>query len=306
MEPMTSAPPILSCPVCHDALTVADRTARCPQRHSFDQAREGYFNLLSPRQSRRRDMGDDADMVHDRRAFLDRGHYAALSDGLRQWVGELAPGTLLDVGCGEGSFTRAMLDPIAAEDARYDARWVAFDISKPAMRLTARRVPQAVSVIASVNSLPALDASVDLVCSVMSPVHDLEFARVLAPGGRVLLVTPGASHLAELRAQLYEEYRPHDEDVTLAHTWPVLEQRRFQGRASLRSNEEILQVWGMTPYRWNAPVEGAARIAELDSLDITVDFLATLLAPPPAVELPEVSELDPVPDELATDDPVLP
>lgn len=277
-----SAAPILACPVCHEPLTVADRVATCPNRHSFDQARDGHFHLLTPGKSRQRQQGDDADMVAARRAFLDRGHYRALSQGLADWMGELQPGSWLDVGCGEGSFTGPMMDALPPGDGpeRYDPRFVAFDISRPAMKLTARRVPRAVSVVASVNDLPVLDGSVELISSIMSPMHEGEFARALAPGGKVLLVTPGASHLEQLRAQLYADYRPHDEDVLLAHSWPVIEQRRFTDRVHLASNDEIMQVWGMTPYRWNAPVEGVARISELTELDVTVHFVGTLLEAP--------------------------
>lgn len=272
---------ILACPVCGGRLRLANRVARCDLNHSFDQARDGHLHLLTPGKSRVRAQGDDQQMVAARRAFLDRGHYGVLSSGLHEWVGELLPETLLDVGCGEGTFTEAMLTALtSAPHDGPDDHLVAFDISRPAMKLTARRVPRAIAAVASVNALPAVDSSVDLVTSVMSPVFAPEFARVLAPGGRVLLVTPGDTHLAELRAQLYRDYRPHDEEVLLAQTWPVIEQRRFVGRASLTSNDEVMQVWGMTPYRWNAPEEGVARIQALDGLDISVHFVATLLEAP--------------------------
>ncbi|MGJ6981448.1 putative RNA methyltransferase [Aestuariimicrobium soli] len=279
---MSTRDGILACPVCGDRLRLHDRVARCEANHSFDQARDGHLHLLTPGKSRQRAQGDDQQMVAARRAFLDRGHYAVLSEGLHQWVGELAPETLLDVGCGEGTFTEAMLAalPAAADAPPHDDHLVAFDISRPAMKLTARRVPRAVAAVASVNQLPAVDASVDLLTSVMSPVFAPEFERALAPGGRVLLVTPGDTHLAELRAQLYRDYRPHDEQVLLAESWPVLEQRRFVGRATLTSNEEVMQVWGMTPYRWNAPADGVERIQALPGLEITVHFVGTLLAAP--------------------------
>ncbi|CAI9407680.1 putative RNA methyltransferase [Aestuariimicrobium sp. T2.26MG-19.2B] len=290
---------ILACPVCGNRLRLRDRVARCEAGHSFDQARDGHLHLLTPGKSRSRAQGDDQSMVAARRAFLDRGHYRALSEGLHEWVGELMPETMLDVGCGEGTFTEAMLSAIPDDSSSrpggkhlHDDHWVAFDISRPAMKLTARRVPRAVAVVASVNQLPAVDGSVDLLTSVMSPVLDSEFARVLAPGGRALLVTPGGSHLAELRAQLYRDYRPHDEEVLLARSWPVLEQRRFEARVTLGSNEEIMQVWGMTPYRWNAPEEGVERISALDRLEITVHFVGTLVQPPD----------DPARDEPAPDD----
>jgi 23S rRNA (guanine745-N1)-methyltransferase len=44
------------------------------------------------------------------------------------------------------------------------------------------------------------DRSVDLLASIFAPKNVTEMARVLRPGGWLLLVFPGAGHLQELRA----------------------------------------------------------------------------------------------------------
>lgn len=265
---------LAACPHCHNPLVLGEREVWCANNHRFDRAREGFVNLLRPGRSRKAVIGDDADMVTDRRRFLDRGHYRVLSDGLAALVADLAAaqpvGTLLDVGCGEGSFTAAMVQAAPGAEA------MAMDISRPAVRLTARRVPGAFSAVASVVDMPVLEDSVDLLCSVMAPLHEAEFGRVLRPGGRILVVSPGDSHLAELRQLIYPQYRPHDELVGLAEAHPVLEQRRFTGTANLASPEELRQVWGMTPYRWNTPSEGQRRLAEARELQVQVHFVATV------------------------------
>lgn len=111
---------LAACPICHDELLIGEREVWCGAGHRFDRAREGYVNLLRPGKGRKAVIGDDADMVASRRRFLDRGHYRALSEGLRALTRELQDAepvaSFLDVGCGEGSFTRAMLDGLA--DAR--------------------------------------------------------------------------------------------------------------------------------------------------------------------------------------------
>ena len=61
---------------------------------------------------------------------------------------------------------------------------------------------------------------------------------------------------------------------------PVVGTHRFVDRVNLASPTEIREVWGMTPYRWNAPVEGAAALAELDELEVTVHFVATVFEVP--------------------------
>ena len=60
-----------SCPLCHAPLTYSDKRYTCPQGHQFDQAKEGYVNLLPVQHKRSRDPGDSAEMMRARRAFLD-------------------------------------------------------------------------------------------------------------------------------------------------------------------------------------------------------------------------------------------
>jgi 23S rRNA (guanine745-N1)-methyltransferase len=47
--------------------------------------------------------------------------------------------------------------------------------------------------------LPVLDHSLDAVLCVFAPRNLTEFARVLQPGGRLLVLTPNPGHLAALR-----------------------------------------------------------------------------------------------------------
>ena len=70
------------CPLCGGPLTEAPGGLRCPGRHSFDRAREGYVHLLPANQKHSRAPGDDKGMAAARRAFLDRGWYAPLREAL--------------------------------------------------------------------------------------------------------------------------------------------------------------------------------------------------------------------------------
>ncbi|WP_372493719.1 putative RNA methyltransferase [Micromonospora alfalfae] len=84
----------LRCPVCGEPLAEATAgstaTLRCPRRHSFDIARQGYVNLLAGRAPH---AGDSAEMVAARADFLAAGHYdlisAALSAAATEAVGRL-------------------------------------------------------------------------------------------------------------------------------------------------------------------------------------------------------------------------
>ncbi|WP_433533377.1 putative RNA methyltransferase [Micromonospora sp. CA-263727] len=77
----------LRCPVCGEPLAEvtadAARSLRCPRRHSFDIARQGYVNLLAGRAPHG---GDTAEMVAARADFLAAGHYEMISAALADTV----------------------------------------------------------------------------------------------------------------------------------------------------------------------------------------------------------------------------
>ncbi|MEO5679108.1 MAG: methyltransferase domain-containing protein [Acidimicrobiales bacterium] len=258
--------------MCRAALDDLDgRTFGCGAGHRFDRARDGSVDLLQPGRPRR-ETGDDADMVRARRALLERGRYDVLIEGLRAIAERLAPNTVLDVGCGEGTITAALCGP--------GREVVAFDLSKAGVRLAARRLgPSATCCVAGLTDMPAVDGSCDLVASVMSPTSEAEFLRVARPGGHVLVVSPGPDHLDGLRRLLYADYRPHDGEVPLADRLNVAGVERLRSEVVLDRAEAEL-IWAMTPYRWNAPSEGVERLRAATTVALTVDFIATTFAVP--------------------------
>ncbi|WP_424945177.1 putative RNA methyltransferase [Blastococcus xanthinilyticus] len=187
----------LSCPVCAAPLAAGEGEAllRCPAGHSFDRARQGHVSLLPP--GHRPPSGDSAAMVADRSAFLAAGHYAGVSAALADAaLGEedaAAPSTLLDLGGGTGQHLAAVLDRAPA------AAGIVLDSSPYAARRAARAHPRAMAVVADTWArLPVRDAAVDRVLVVFAPRNGPETARVLRPGGRLVVVTPAPDHLAEI------------------------------------------------------------------------------------------------------------
>jgi len=182
---------VLACPVCAAPLTAGPDAAAlgCREGHLFDRARQGHVSLLPP--GHRAPSGDSAGMVADRVAFLEAGHYAGLTGALADAVGTAA--TLLDLGGGTGHHLAGVLDRLP------DAVGVVLDSSRYAARRAARAHPRAVSVVADTWArLPVADAAVDRVVVVFAPRNGPEIARVLRPGGRLVVVTPAADHLTEL------------------------------------------------------------------------------------------------------------
>ncbi|MGV0425632.1 methyltransferase domain-containing protein [Corynebacterium tuberculostearicum] len=172
--------------------------------HSFDVAKQGYVTLAAGAGLKHK--GDDMDMVNAREAYLAMGHFApfveavtgAVQDALDSAsLADSKPASLLEVGAGTGYYLAHTLDSIA------EARGVGLDISPHAAKHLAKCHSRVGAVVADVwERLPIRDESVDAISVVFAPRNPAEFQRVLAPGGQVIVLTPGAGHLDELREPL--------------------------------------------------------------------------------------------------------
>lgn len=253
----------LLCPVCRRPLSRCERTLLCEGRHSFDVARRGYVNLLTGHVAA---VGDNREMIAARRRFLDGGYYAPLREALTRAAAELVHGGVyLDVGCGEGYYTEA-LATVADECC-------GIDISKDALGLARKRLPEATLAVASAYHLPLADASISLLSCIFAPLATEEFHRVLTKGGLLLYVIPDARHLYEMKCVLYDT--PYENEVAsceLSGFVPILrESVRFP--LSLPTSEAVADLFSMTPYYYRTPRAGRERLAALPSLDTHAEFL---------------------------------
>lgn len=184
-----AAADLLACPHCGGDLEVGSTSAHCPRRHSFDLARQGYLNLLAGPQP---PSADTAAMLAARARVLDSGLFDPVLDLVAQHA--RAARRILEVGAGTAHYLRRSLgdDP--------DRRGIALDVSVPAARVAARLDTRIASVVGDVwTGLPVREDAVDAVLSAFAPRNPTEFARVLAPGGQLLVVTPNPGHLTVLR-----------------------------------------------------------------------------------------------------------
>ncbi|MGO1572008.1 methyltransferase domain-containing protein [Corynebacterium casei] len=198
---------VLADPADGTALSGADDFSRLVSEsgHSFDVAKQGYVTLAPGAGLKHK--GDDADMVTAREAYLSKGHFAPFVEAVTGAVQNALDSTvsaddvpepaLLEVGAGTGYYLSHTLDSIEG------ARGVGLDISPHAARHLAKCHPRVGAVIADVwERLPLRDESINAISVVFAPRNPAEFQRVLAPGGQVIVLTPQAGHLDELRDPL--------------------------------------------------------------------------------------------------------
>lgn len=263
----------LLCPLDGDFLQRHDATWRCPVGHSFDIARQGYVHLLPVQNKRSLDPGDSREMVSARARFLQAGFYqilaAAVARAALEDLPAEAPASCLDAGCGEGYYLRQLA---AAARFGQPLALLGLDISKWAVLAAARADPRATWVVASNARLPVPAQSMDRVlCLFGFPVYP-EFARVLKPGGRLLLLDPGPAHLQELREIIYPELKPvNPEPAPVPEGFRRLREETITFPLVLEDAQAITDLLAMTPHLYRAGAEGRARVQALARLALTVE-----------------------------------
>lgn len=268
----------LACPLDSAPLTREVACWRCTNGHAFDIASEGYVHLLPVQFKRSRDPGDSKAMILARRRFLEAGYYQAIADWVSRWAlagaRDGGPLACLDAGCGEGFYLRQLAD--AAALAGIPLQLAGLDISKWAVQAAARKLPAASWLVGTNARLPVLAATLDRVlCLFGFPVFP-EFARVLRPGGELLLVDPGPDHLRELREIIYPSLKPSRETVAEAPAgFVAMPGDRLRCMVRLPSAEAIADLLVMTPHLYRASAEGRARAAAMTTLTLTLDLRLT-------------------------------
>ncbi len=244
------------CPLCAQPLRREEKRYVCPQGHSFDIARQGYVNLLTVQQKHSLDPGDTRQQVLSRRAFLESGFYAPISEALNQAALDYnAQGEILDVGCGEGYYSARLA-------AALGAPLTGLDISKEAVRCAAGQYKAYAWLCATAAHIPVPDGSVGTLSSLFALTLPGEFRRVLRKNGLFLQVLAAEDHLLGLKSIVYDVLTHKQKDTAPALPgFALLESRqiRFDFTAE---GEQIQRLFSMTPHLFRIGKAGAQRLAE--------------------------------------------
>lgn len=264
--------PILKCPSCELALQLNATSWLCDNGHQFDRAKRGYTNLLLAQHRRSRSPGDDKAMVQCRTAFLERGRYQPLVDRLLELLRlsrQKDDAPWVDIGCGEGWYTGQVAHVMGAEHG------VGVDISKFAIDAAARRDKQLTWLVASGARLPLFDASMQYALVMFTYLFVDDLARVLEPGGELIVVGTGERHLMPLREALYEEVRLNSFDAGkyLDDRFERISRDTLQCEWIPESEQELRDLLTMTPHHWRARPDAKLGIGELAGQTMNADFV---------------------------------
>jgi 23S rRNA (guanine745-N1)-methyltransferase len=258
----------LACTVrgCGRPLSRAGRQLICGASHAFDVARSGYVSLLQPQDRRAAAPGDTKETVAARARLLEAG----VGRGAIDAIVARAPATgdalvAADLGCGSGELLGALAAarPVCA---------IGIDLSTAAADAAARRFPSLTWIVANVDrGLPLLDGGVHLVVSLNGRRHVDECARVLMPGGTLIVALPAPDDLIELRAQVQGDAvrRDRANAVVAEHAPRFALVERFTVRERHHLESDALRDLLRGTYR-GARGSLAERVRTLDALDVTV------------------------------------
>lgn len=261
----------LICPLCQQPLLSGSRQWVCANGHSYDQARQGYLNLLLVQHKKSRQPGDTPTMLACRQAFLDAGHYQPVSDRIGELLGAAGPHQLLDMGCGEGYYTARLQQQLP------ECAIGGMDISKDAIIKACRRGREIQWLVGSTARLPVADASLDAALSVFSPWTWEECLRCLKPGGQLLLVGPHGDHLLALREQLYDSIHPTPELIkALPEGLEIVNDQTLRYALDLTPTD-LASLIGMTPHGFRSSPERQRTVVETGLTGLEVAMRMVLL-----------------------------
>lgn len=280
------------CPLCKSPFHTSSNAQmwQCDNNHSFDRAKQGYFNLLPVQHKKSKHPGDDVGMIKARSLFFRDEPYKNLAKQVASIITEHASDltkkqtslvgdekgnkntdtdidkvphnqckqiNIYDSGCGEGFY---MASVSSCLDGRF--HFNGHDISKPAVIAAAKRNKEHQVVVASTINIPVQTASQDVIYQIFAPSSANEYARILKADGLLIIVEPAANHLIELKHKIYDEAKMHSAEVHELSGFVLKESQEITFQVALHTQEQRLALLQMTPYYWSASVEAKKEISE--------------------------------------------
>lgn len=262
------------CPICSEELINQDKCLVCKNKHSFDKAKSGYVNLLTVNHKNSKIPGDNKIMVNARRDFLSKGYYKVLSDNLNKIIykhikTKKSP-QILDAGCGEGYYLNNIYSFLTDNNINPDI--LGIDISKFALNSASKVNKNIMYGVASIFNLPIKTNSCDVLLNLFAPFSNDEFLRVLKDNGLLFMVIPSTNHLWQLKCAIYDTpYKNDVKDYSL-DGFNLIDKAIIKDEITLSSNEDIQNLFMMTPYYYKTSIENTKKLENLQTLTTEIEF----------------------------------
>lgn len=268
---------MLTCPVCQNLLELNERQLRCENNHSYDQAKQGYFNLLLNTAKSSKQPGDNAAMVQARSAFLNGGHYQSISDTINQLaIDHLLQNSadnsqILDLGCGEGYYTERL--HTALGDHQINHEFYGLDISKDAVKAACKRSKNINWLVANANHAPFKENSMHLIMNVFNRIMPKALAKLCHEDGRVFIASAGAYHLQQLKEAIYTTPKFVEFDAIAVMSDDFHHEHRHTLDFTMSLPEESTKhLLAMTPHTWRSSPEIQQGLMAQERLDLRVQI----------------------------------
>ena len=260
----------LMCPCCKAEMIVSDdeKSLICmgERHHCFDFSSKGYVNLAGNRGV----TGDSKSAVKSRTDFLNKGYYAPIADALVNLLKKYKPqGFVVDAGCGEGYYTQKI--------SEFGYKTLGLDLSKFGIYATALRLKcnvndSAFACVASIFEMPLGAGVADAVVSIFAPCAEEEISRVLVKDGIMIVVSAGREHLMGLKKALYQNVYENEDRADMPEGMTLLEKSSLHYSVTLKDNEDILNLFSMTPYYWRTSVSDREKLFNIENLETEIDI----------------------------------
>ena len=258
------------CPKCHEELIKTDNSYKCINNHTYDISSKGYVNFLLNNDKNSIHPGDSKDSLIARYKYLNKGYYEFILNKVNNIVKEYKNITLLDIGCGVGYYTYELKKNNPSIDI------YGFDIAKEALSIASRYTKTDINwFVSNSKNIPIKDNSIDIVLAMFSFVTPSEIERVLNKDGIIIQVCAGPNHLIELKQTIYDDIKEKEESNTLL-PFNLIDKQEYKTNIIINNNEDILNLFKMTPHYYRCSEEKKEKISKLNEIDLTIDIIINI------------------------------
>lgn len=261
------------CPVCGENLELQQQILKCSANHCYDVAKQGYVNLLRSQQSSKKRHGDDKLMLKARHEFLSQGYYNLFLEQIILIIKKYSQKeyiAILDSGCGDGYYSSVICRTLNNCDM------YCIDISRDAVLYAAKQYNSSSQKMffaaASCSKLPIMKESIDFVLNIFSPAFPSEFSRVLKHDGFLIKAFPLENHLFGLKKIIYDSPYKNKPEKKELYGFSIVDYKEIKFNLHLDKNEDIINLFKMTPYYYKTSRQDQSKLESLTELDTEAEF----------------------------------